>query len=129
MFGKEINLTRGMIAIVDEVRAGFDISVGMEVDHINSDRLLNTRSNLRSLRKEQSRMNKGKPFRKNGKECTSRFKGVTYYKGDWIAQIRARKTQHRIGIFESEIRAAEAYNVEALRHFGGLARLNSFAGG
>lgn len=94
---------------------------GMDVDHINGDRLDNRRANLRVCPHRQNIRNQ-KP-RVGG---TSRYKGVywcsTYRK--WRVQIMSDKKRIHVGAFDDEEQAARAYDVAALEHHGEFARLN-----
>lgn len=56
----------------------------------------------------------------------SRFKGVWYHKNKnkWLAGIIINGHQHHIGSYGSEVDAAKAFNVYALKHLGSEAELN-----
>lgn len=98
-------------------------SVGMEVDHVNGDGRDNRRVNLRLATHSQNMANQRK--RRDG--ISSRYKGVWYErrrKRPWRAKIKVRGRQVNLGYFETEEEAAYAYNLAALEHFGGFARLN-----
>jgi hypothetical protein len=94
---------------------------GMETDHINGDRLYNLRSNLRTCSPRENRCNRQKM---NG--TSSRYKGVSWNKGvqKWIAKIKVNQKGIHLGVFDSEIEAAKAYNKVAKQVFGEFARLN-----
>lgn len=64
--------------------------------------------------------------RSGQKDCTSRFKGVRAYifQNKYIAQITVNQKKITIGIFNSEEKAALAYNKAAIKYFGEFARLN-----
>ena len=95
--------------------------VGVEVDHINGDRLDNRTDNLRECSRAE-----------NARNCrpaagsTSRFLGVSWVpqRSKWIAQIRAHGHKANLGRFDSETDAARAYDVAAIEHHGEFARLN-----
>ncbi len=91
---------------------------GMVVDHVNGDGLDNRRSNLRVCTQRENRMNQ-----KVRSDSTSGFKGVSWVedRGKW----RAIVDNDTVGYFSREAEAALAYDVEALRRFGAIARLNS----
>jgi len=62
----------------------------------------------------------------SGRECTSKFKGVSWdsSKEKWVAQINKSGMHRQIGRFRDEIAAAEAYDEAARELFGEFARLN-----
>jgi hypothetical protein len=96
---------------------------GMDVDHINGDRLDNRRSNLRVCSRSENMKNARKRSR-----CSSKYKGVTWVKSKkrWRAQItmvECKGSKH-IGYFKSEIDAARAYNEAAKEYFGEFAKIN-----
>ncbi len=98
-----------------------DAPLGMDVDHHNHDQLDNRRANLRVCTRSQNMANMRK---RPG--CSSRFKGVYLEKrtGRWVARIRVNLQMIALGTFEQETRAARAYNVAAIEHFGEFALLN-----
>lgn len=59
---------------------------------------------------------------------SSAFKGVCWssQRKKWRARIRINGSQKRLGFFDSERAAAEAYDLAALSHFGEFAHINSF---
>ena len=86
------------------------------IDHINHDRADNRLVNLREVTQKQNTQAMKK--RVNTK---SKFKGITPYKykpGFFVAQIRYDGKQRKIGIFDSELAAHEAYCAEARKRFG-----------
>lgn len=97
---------------------------GFSVDHINGDGLDNRRSNLRLCSNAENIRNQQKQKRKT----SSRFKGVTLYRGirgsRWRGYIHYNSKKYRLGSFGTEIEAAQAYNKAALEFFGQFARLN-----
>lgn len=99
-----------------------DAPKGMEVDHINGNKLDNRVSNLRVCTKSQNQCNRGAPS--DGK---SKYKGVCWFKitGSWKADISVNKKRTFLGYFDSEIDAAEAYNKAAIELHGEFAKTNS----
>jgi DNA-binding XRE family transcriptional regulator len=95
---------------------------GMPIDHYDGDGLNNTRANLRICTNSQNRQNQQKPYQ--GK--SSRFKGVRRNSKNqfWIAEIGLNKKRIYLGSFDSEIKAAEAYNLAARQYHGEFAYLN-----
>jgi hypothetical protein len=106
-----------------------DAQPDVEVDHRNGDGLDNQRHNLRVATVQQNMRNR---TRKSASH-TCRFKGVTWCKGmrQWQAQIRVgdvrqdgRARNMYLGCFHSDIDAARAYDVAAIKHFGDFAATN-----
>lgn len=94
--------------------------VGMEVDHIDSNGLNNTRSNLRICTSTQNHGNaRISTANKSG------FKGVHWdsQRQKYRAQI-GRSPRVHLGYHITAIDAARAYDRAALAHFGEFARLN-----
>ena len=91
------------------------------VDHIDGDRLNNTRANLRAATRSQNGYNRGKT-----KSNTSGYKGVGWHKaaGKWAAFIQYDKIPKHLGLFKCKHEAARAYNNAALELHGEFARLN-----
>lgn len=92
---------------------------GMVVDHIDRDKLNNTRSNLRHVTNKINALNRSK--RKN---CSSKYIGVSRVGDLYKAQIWINGVHNYLGIFELEEDAALAYNRAALDFYGNLAHVN-----
>lgn len=97
---------------------------GMETDHINGDGLDNRRSNLRVCTKSENQHNQ-----KPRVGTFSKYKGVDFHKqsNKWRARIMLNSKHIQIGMFESELEAARAYNLSASIHHGEFAKLNEVA--
>ena len=91
----------------------------IEIDHKDHDGLNNQRCNLRVSTKKQNGCNK----RPRG---SSKYLGVSLWKGMWRATIKENKKQVWLGYFNKEIDAGLAYNVAAKRIHGEFANLNKF---
>jgi hypothetical protein len=148
---KEIQLTKGLVALVDEedhkmlmglgvrwcVNDGYAFNAklgrmhryllsapeGVMVDHRNGNKLDNQRENLRLCSNSQNQANRRVAVGK------SKFKGVVWQKrksgtGFWKAQITVNKQVIYLGAFPTDLDAAKAYNQAALAHFGEFAHLN-----
>lgn len=95
-----------------------------QLDHRDTLKTNNRRNNLRRCTQTENNYNKEK-FR----GFTSRFKGVSWKQQikKWCSRISHNKNQIYLGVFNSEIEAALAYNEAALRLHGEFARLNEVA--
>lgn len=98
---------------------------GYDVDHIDGNGLNNTKSNLRSATRSQNMQNE-----RNLRGGTSIYKGVYFNakRNRWIVEMKIETKKKHIGQFKTELEAARAYNLNALKHYGEFARLNLFEG-
>jgi len=94
---------------------------GMTVDHINHNKLDNTRINLRVCTHQQNVHNNAKHA-----GSSSRFKGVGYNreKHKWFAKAYFEGKRIWLGYFDDETEAARAYDAKAVELFGEFAHLN-----
>lgn len=96
----------------------------IQVDHIDGDRLNNQKINLRIANNQQNSFNS----KKTTSKTTSEYKGVCLFakmkNPKWRATIMFNRRSIHIGLFESEIDAAIAYNEAAKKYFGDYALLN-----
>jgi hypothetical protein len=153
---KQIKLTKGMTAIVDDEdyerlssfkwffmgnkyaarnircdngkqrplwmhREIINASEGMQVDHINGNKLDNRRENLRLCTQSQNLGN-----RTYSGDFSSKYKGVSFSKkrNKWTSGIRINTKRIYLGLYEDEVVAANAYNHAARRLFGEFSLLN-----
>ena len=94
---------------------------GVEVDHINQNKLDNKKSNLRKCTHQQNKYNVS-----GQKNKTSKHKGVCWQpqRNKWVAQIRIKGKNTCLGTFETEEEAATTYNIAAKTHHGEFAWVN-----
>jgi hypothetical protein len=93
---------------------------GTFTDHIDGNRLNNQRNNLRAVSAAENNRNS------RAKGGASGYKGVSWHKASqkWNAQLRCDYKHVHIGLFDSIIEAAHAYDEAAKKHFGTFARPN-----
>jgi len=94
---------------------------GLVVDHINRNKMDNTRLNLRACTPDENARNRAKRV-----ASVSQYKGVGYRKRNrqWFAEIVIAGEHVWLGFFDDEIDAARAYDRAAVEHFGEFANLN-----
>ena len=94
--------------------------VGREIDHKDGNGLNNLRCNLRVATKAQNQQNR------RTQKGTSRFKGVSWHRAaaKWQARIMREGKWFYLGVFLSEIEAAQTYDKAAKNLFGEFARSN-----
>ena len=113
-FGK-LPLTRIHVQIIGKID-------GLEIDHINGDKLDNRRENLRHVTVSQNQYN-----RKPNRAGSSQYKGVSWYRAGkkWHSSIKTGGKTFHLGYYDIERDAAAAYNKSASELFGEYARLNN----
>ena len=91
------------------------------VDHVDGVKTNNVVSNLWWATTSENAMNQ-KPHLNQ----TSKYKGVHFYNRDkkWIARIMINKKHLYLGGFDHETEAAQRYNEEAIKLFGGFVLIN-----
>lgn len=96
--------------------------IGMQVDHIDGNGLNNQRSNLRIATHLQNQRNRQHMNKNN----SSGYRGVTWCKGAgrWMAQLSLNYKHVHLGLFDSPIDAAIAYDHAVIEHFGEFASTN-----
>lgn len=89
------------------------------IDHVNIDPADNSWINLREASRSQNGANRHIP-----KANTTGLKGVHWMKANrkWLAQIRVKKRQFYLGLFDCPAAAHFAYLVETDNHFGNFGR-------
>ena len=91
------------------------------IDHKNTNKMDNRKSNLRQATCQQNSFNR---LKEQGR--LSQFKGVTWHKkcGKWQCSIGHNGKLKYLGLFEDEHEAGHAYNRAAIELHGEFARLN-----
>lgn len=97
----------------------FGVIDGLEVDHINGDKLDNRKQNLRICTKAENLRN-----RPTTSSNSSGYKGVYKSGSNWQARISVNKKLTNLGSFKKKEDAAKAYDVEAVRVYGEFAKTN-----
>lgn len=92
------------------------------IDHINQNKCDNRRQNLRFNTATGNNHNQPKKD-----DATSIYKGVHLSKGKWSSNIRKNNKYYNLGIYDSELLAAIAYNVKAKELYGEFANLNDIS--
>lgn len=87
--------------------AGYPLK-GLQIDHINGNKLDNRACNLRIATRRENALNR--KSRRLGRNH-SKYPGVTFYKksGKWMAQISIDKKKYYLGSYENEEDAAKSY--------------------
>jgi hypothetical protein len=87
---------------------------GIQIDHIDRNKQNNCVNNLRYCTQSENRYNLNPQNRLNK---SSIFKGVSWHKASnkWISKIRKNKKDYHLGIFNSELEAALAYDKTAYK--------------
>lgn len=112
--GKKINIR--MHRVILGIKNG-----KIRVDHKDRNGLNNQKENIRTCNASENGGN-----RKASKNSTSKYLGVSWDKNrqKWRSTIMKNRKQIPLGRFDSEIDAAIAYNLEAVRVHGEFANLN-----
>ena len=105
----------GSVVVVNMHRQITQPTAHLVVDHIDHDKLNNTRSNLRLLTQQQNLINRTL-FRNN----TTGFKGVTYRNGKWRAHLEKYGIDIHLGYHPDLKTAALVYDHAAVLLFGYL---------
>jgi len=112
----------GKVTSIYMHRELLNVPKGFQTDHKDGNKLNNQKDNLRIATGQENCRNR--PRRGNNK---SGYKGVTQYEDGrrWEASIWLDGHKHKyIGVFESAMDAALAYDKSAIEFFGEFARLN-----
>jgi hypothetical protein len=91
----------------------------MVIDHINRNRLDNRLENLRMCTSAQNSYNRTKSSSSNTK-----YRGIKKSGKFWTASVTHNGETHTINKIESEVEAAETYNLLAENFFGEYAAKN-----
>lgn len=91
------------------------------VDHINNNKKDNRLENLRIVSYSENNQN-----RKKKEGTTSKFIGVSLAGKKWRSGIIFKRKKYYLGLFESEMDAAKAYNDKARELYGDRAKFNLF---
>lgn len=89
------------------------------VDHINRDMWDNRVENLRVCSNSQNAVN-----RKTKSKVYTVYRGIQKHKTQWKARLKFKRQEIYLGLFDTEIEAAKAYNEAALLYHKEFAILN-----
>lgn len=109
-------------------RKGITISLANEVmntndimyDHKDRNSFNNSRLNLRLTNNCLNQGNRSKTI----KECSSKYKGVYFFRNKWAGRITRLGRKIFLGYYDTQELAASAYNKKAIEIFGEHACLN-----
>lgn len=98
-----------------------DAPKGLHVDHKDGDGRNNRRSNIRVATAQQNRRNEVRR-----REHTSAYRGASWCKSTekWVARCNMGTKHLYLGVYDTEIEAALAYDAAARLHFGEFASTN-----
>jgi hypothetical protein len=98
----------------------------LDVDHIDTNPANNMKCNLRIVTRGENLQNRNKFSSYADCPTLARFKGVTYdwLSAKWKAQLGFKGAVIYLGLYNTELEAAMAYNAGAQKYFGETARLN-----
>jgi len=100
-------------------RVIMDAQPGQLVDHIDGDRLNNSRANLRFVTPSQNAWNAKKRC-----DNSTGFKGVSEHPNGYLARIRYLRQRIHLGYFDNPRDAALMYDAAAATLFGEYAKIN-----
>jgi len=114
---KRINEKRGKELMSRRI---MNAPIGMVVDHLNGDTLDNRKENLRFCKQSVNTQNQHSTW------GLSKFKGVDWdnNRKKWRVRITKEKKVYHIGVYDTEMEAANAYDEKAKELFGEFAHLN-----
>jgi hypothetical protein len=98
---------------------------GNVIDHINQDRLNDSKLNLREVSRSENSHN----VKKNSNiETSSKYKGVTWDKNTqkWVSRCIYNKKRVSLGVFKNEEEAAKQYDIYTFIKIGEKANNNNF---
>lgn len=95
--------------------------IGLIIDHKDGNGCNNHMSNLRFCTAQENAMNS-----RSVNNHSSAYKGVCWHDPakKWMVRIRINGQSIHLGLFESELDSAKAYNAAAIKYFGEFAKLN-----
>lgn len=113
--GYAITRTRSEGTTVFHIRAFPDCPEGKIRDHIDGDRLNNTRENIRFVTPAQNMFNRGV-----GNNNTSGYNGVYFHNdtGKWAAEIKIDRKKKHLGLFDIKEDAIAERKKAEIKYFG-----------
>ena len=109
----------GREVLINMHRVVMNAQCGQFVDHIDHNRLNNTRANLRFVTCQENQR-----YRQRFRNSSTGFKGVSYLHGKWHVRIGLDGALVHLGFFDDLKTAAQVYDAAARRLFGEFLVLN-----
>jgi hypothetical protein len=111
--GYAVRKTAGRTVYMHRLVLSLERGCGVEVDHINRDRLDNRRSNLRTCDRRSNSQN-----RESVPGSSSQYRGVSWSTAtnNWRARVMLDGEQHELGNFAEEVEAANAASQFRAQH-------------
>ena len=101
------------------------VSPGECVDHVDGNGLNNLRENIRCATRSQNNQNS-----RRRRDSSSGYKGVYFHRasGKWMARVGINGKHRYLGLYDTALKAAVAYDACVVSNFGEFAKTNQSLG-